>query len=93
MSDDPVDYGYDVTVTWRRSDGSTVDLPATICEDGEDGPAKRAGVFEAAIEANLSDFPDDLDEGSVPVRLVFSDAPEVSKPLTRLGGPFAGPFG
>lgn len=64
---------YDVTVTWLRNDGSTVNLPATVCyRDDRDDPQRRGESMAAAIEANLIDFPDDLGTGAVPVRVAVS---------------------
>jgi hypothetical protein len=64
---------FDLTVTWRRGDGSTIDLPATICyaSGPPDAPELRTDAVALAVEANRSDFPEDLDDGSVPIRFVF----------------------
>lgn len=64
---------FDLMVTWRRSDDSTVDLPATVCyRDDVDTPERRAEAITHAIEANVIDFPDDLDEDAVPVTVKFT---------------------
>lgn len=71
-------FSYDLTVTWRQPDGTTVDLPATVAYGGAeveqgDHAGLRAEAVSAAIEHNMSDFPDDidLDGGAVPVAVRF----------------------
>lgn len=65
---------FDMTVTWRHPDGSTVDLPATVCyRDGYDAPERRAEAVGQAIEANIIDFPDDITEGALPMSVRFAD--------------------
>lgn len=59
---------FDLMVTWRRADGSTVELPATVCyRDEQDDRARRGEAIVDAIEANTVDFPDDLGDDAVPV--------------------------
>ncbi len=67
---------FDVMVTWRKADDSTVDLPATVCFHGDrDDLSRRMEVIGAAIEANLVDFPDDIDpDDCVPVVVRISNA-------------------
>lgn len=66
---------FDLMVTWRRPDGTTEDLPATVCfRDERDDPERRGEALVAAIEHNQGDFPDDIPEGSVPISLRFTDA-------------------
>jgi hypothetical protein len=63
----------DLTVTWQRPDGTTVDLPATLVfRDEPDGPDLRARAVVSAFDHNLSDFPDDIPDGSIPVKIAFS---------------------
>lgn len=65
---------FDITVTWQRPDGSTVDLPSTLCyADAVDDPQRRAQVAGEAIANNLVDFPDDLPKGSLPMVVRFAD--------------------
>lgn len=63
---------FDVEVTWQRPDGTTVLLPACVCfSDNIDDLHRRIEVIVDAFDMNLSDFPEDLPEGSLPVKMVF----------------------
>ncbi len=65
---------FDVEVTWRRADGSTIELPATVCyRDDVDDPQRRAEAITEAVDANLIDFPDDLGDGALPIGVKFRD--------------------
>lgn len=65
---------FDVMVSWRRADDTTIDLPATVCyRDGNDSIERRAEVASAAITSTAIDFPDDLGDDAVPIRVVFGD--------------------
>lgn len=72
--------GYDVEVTWVDPALPEVKrevLPATCCYTQdvfgmpwEDNATSRAQVFNDAVEANIIDFPDDI-EGLVPISIVI----------------------
>lgn len=67
---------FDVMVTWRKADGTTVDLPALVCfkpGEGNDSPEFRVQVVDFAIDMNQTDFPDDLGEGALPINIRFND--------------------